>query len=56
MLAVVVASLTITNPYVFKIVNNFLIWLFRRLGWLADNITTHLLQNPGHLLVMSMFK
>ena len=35
MLAVVVASLTITNPYVFKIVNNFLIWLFRRLGWLA---------------------
>ena len=35
MLGVVVASLTITNPYVFKIVNNFLIWLFRRIGWLA---------------------
>ena len=35
MLGVVVASLTITNPYVFKIVNNFLIWLFRRLGWLG---------------------
>ncbi len=35
MIGVVVASLTITNPYVFKIVNNFLIWLFRRLGWLA---------------------
>ena len=34
MIGVVVASLTITNPYVFKIVNNFLIWLFRRLGWL----------------------
>ena len=36
MLAVVVASLTITYPYVFKIVNNFLIWLFRRIGWLAE--------------------
>ena len=35
MIGVVVASLTITNPYVFKIVNNFLIWLFRRLGWLG---------------------
>ena len=35
MIGVVVASLTITNPYVFKIVNNFLIWLFRRLGWLV---------------------
>ena len=35
MLGVVVASLTIINPYVFKIVNNFLIWLFRRLGWLV---------------------
>lgn len=35
MLGVVVASLTITNPYVFQIVQNFLIWLFRRLGWLA---------------------
>lgn len=35
MIGVVVASLTIINPYVFKIVNNFLIWLFRRLGWLA---------------------
>ena len=35
MLGVVVASLTITNPYVFKIVQNFLIWLFRRLGWLG---------------------
>ena len=35
MIGVVVASLTIINPYMFKIVNNFLIWLFRRLGWLA---------------------
>ena len=36
MLGVVVASLTITNPYVFKIVNNFLIWLFRRIAWLTE--------------------
>ena len=35
MLGVIVASLTITNPYAFKILHNFLIWLFRRLGWLA---------------------
>ena len=36
MIGVVVASLTIINPYVFKIVNNFLIWIFLCLGWLAE--------------------
>ena len=62
MIGVVVASLTITNPYVFKIVNNFLIWLFRCLGrlgaaWKRANtseppsarpgVTTSLLRPPS---------
>lgn len=62
MIGVVVASLTIINPYVFKIANNFLIWLFSRLEWLVaawkrtntsdpsseqPGVTTSLLQPPS---------
>ena len=36
MTGVVVASLTIINPYIFKIVNNFLIWLVRCVGLLVQ--------------------
>lgn len=55
MLGVVVASLTITNPYVFKILNNFLIWAIAT--WERANtleppsgepgVTTSLLRPPS---------
>ena len=55
MLGVVVASLTITNPYVFKILNNFLLWVgatWRGLNTSESpsgehGVTTSLLRSPS---------